>query len=119
MTGAGTQGDPYVPENWSDFITAAGTSSAYVKFADDTVWDLNDLGGNIGSVNIKAARIDGNGAVIKNLMALGGNYCFSIDSTYNSNTTGSHYPRLLDNFIFETPFLLLHLKLYLAQKLTN
>lgn len=105
MTGAGTQADPYVPENWSDFITAAGTSGAYVKFADDTVWDLNDLGGIIGSVNIKATHIDGNGAVIKNLMTLGGGYCFSIDSTYNSNTTGGHYPRMLDNFIFENVYI--------------
>lgn len=31
MTGTGTQNDPFVPQNWDDFVTAIGTSGAYVE----------------------------------------------------------------------------------------
>lgn len=32
MTGTGTQQDPFVISNWADFITAVGTTDAYVEF---------------------------------------------------------------------------------------
>lgn len=31
MTGTGTQNDPFVPQDWDDFVTAIGTSGAYVE----------------------------------------------------------------------------------------
>ena len=31
MTGTGTQQDPFVPQDWDDFVTAIGTSAAYVE----------------------------------------------------------------------------------------
>lgn len=31
MTGTGTQTDPYIPTTWSEFVTAVGTSGAYVE----------------------------------------------------------------------------------------
>ena len=37
MTGTGTQNDPYIVDNWSDFITAVGTSSAYVELKKELV----------------------------------------------------------------------------------
>lgn len=37
MTGTGTQADPYIVDNWEDFITAAGTSGAYVEFPKNLV----------------------------------------------------------------------------------
>jgi hypothetical protein len=49
MTGTGTQNDPYIISDWTDFITAVGTSGAYVEFpknltrTDDTDVDPNKL----------------------------------------------------------------------------
>lgn len=49
MTGSGTQNDPYVVDNWTDFITAVGTASAYVELkktlvqTSDTVVNLNKI----------------------------------------------------------------------------
>lgn len=37
MTGTGTQADPYIIADWSDFITAVGTSNAYVEFPKNLV----------------------------------------------------------------------------------
>lgn len=37
MTGTGTQADPYIVDNFPDFITAAGTSGAYVEFPKNLV----------------------------------------------------------------------------------
>ena len=37
MTGTGTQNDPYIVDNWADFITAVGTSSAYVELKKELV----------------------------------------------------------------------------------
>jgi hypothetical protein len=31
MTGTGTQNDPFIPNTWDDFVTAIGTSEAYVE----------------------------------------------------------------------------------------
>lgn len=31
MTGTGTQQDPFVPQDWDDFVSAIGTSAAYVE----------------------------------------------------------------------------------------
>jgi hypothetical protein len=37
MTGTGTQNDPYIISDWNDFITAVGTSNAYVEFPKNLV----------------------------------------------------------------------------------
>lgn len=37
MTGTGTQADPYIVDNFPDFITAVGTSGAYVEFPKNLV----------------------------------------------------------------------------------
>lgn len=68
MTGTGTQNDPYIVDIWEDFVTAAGTSGAYVKVADDTVWDMNSIAPEgITSLSFYCTELDGNNAVIQNL----------------------------------------------------
>ena len=37
MTGTGTQNDPFIISDWADFITAIGTSGAYVEFPKNIV----------------------------------------------------------------------------------
>lgn len=68
MTGTGTQNDPYIVDTWPDFVAAIGTSGAYVKVADDTVWDMNSIAPEgIGRIYCTCAELDGNNAVIQNL----------------------------------------------------
>jgi hypothetical protein len=44
MTGSGTQADPYIVDNWADFLTAATISTdTYTEFAEGTVIDINDV----------------------------------------------------------------------------
>ena len=68
MTGTGTQNDPYIVDTWPDFVAAIGTSGAYVKVADDTVWDMNSIApeGLTQSLQVNA-NVDGNGVKIVNL----------------------------------------------------
>ena len=74
MTGTGTQNDPYIVDTWEDFVTAAGTSGAYVKVADDTVWDMNSIAPEgITSLIFSCTELDGNNAVIRNLYFRGKN----------------------------------------------
>jgi hypothetical protein len=37
MTGTGTENDPYIVSNWTDFITAVGTANAYIEFPKNLV----------------------------------------------------------------------------------
>ena len=69
MIGTGTQADPYIPTTWAEFVTAVGTSGAYVECEADAEWDMNDIApeGISGYINIKCAELQGNGATIKNL----------------------------------------------------
>ena len=69
MTGSGTQADPYIPTTWAEFVTAIGTSSAYVSVPEGTVWDMNEIQptGYSSAIEWKALRVDGNNAQIKNL----------------------------------------------------
>lgn len=72
MTGTGTQNDPYIVDTWEDFITATGTSSVYVKVADNMVWDMNNIAPNgISSFIFNCTELDGNNALIKNAFIKG------------------------------------------------
>lgn len=64
MTGTGTQADPYIVDTWSDFVTAVGTSGAYVEIVPDTVWDMNDISPEGVTINWNCTSLQGNGAVI-------------------------------------------------------
>lgn len=64
MTGTGTQADPYIVDTWPDFVTAVGTSGAYVEIVPDTVWDMNDISPEGVTINWNCTSLQGNGAVI-------------------------------------------------------
>ena len=78
MTGTGTQADPYIVHNWADFVTAAGTSGAYVRFADGTVIDLDvdHSEGFSSDITIRCTEIDGNGGEIRGLFLINNAYLY-------------------------------------------
>lgn len=66
MTGTGTQADPYIVDTWPDFVTAVGTSGAYVEIAEGVVFDMNAIAPEgAPAVTIAAAHIDGKGTAIE------------------------------------------------------
>lgn len=78
MTGTGTQADPYIVSEYTEFLTAIQTSGVYVKCADNTVWDMNiiDPTGeryHNSDKTINCAELDGNGAIVWNLHSAIGN----------------------------------------------
>ena len=67
ITGTGTQADPYIVDTWSDFVTAVGTTDAYVEIPPGTVWDMNDISPEgVVQTTVRCAKINGNGATINN-----------------------------------------------------
>lgn len=68
MTGTGTQADPYIVDTWPDFVTAVGTSGAYVEIVPGTIWNMNDIAPNgVGNINVSCVDVNGHGAVIQAL----------------------------------------------------
>lgn len=66
-TGTGTQADPYIVDTWSNFVTAVGTSGAYVEVMPETVWDFNSIAPEgVSQTTVRCAHINGNGAIINN-----------------------------------------------------
>ena len=85
ITGTGTQADPYVVSTWDDFVTAVGTSGAYVEVTPNTVWDMNEIvREGIESINVSCRQINGNGLVIKALRASG----YVLEITRSISITG-------------------------------
>lgn len=75
MTGTGTQNDPYVVGNFSDFVDAVGQNGVYVQLGSDI--DVAADGYEyIGAITINAASVDGRGYAIRNatFQMSGGNY---------------------------------------------
>jgi len=65
MTGTGTQNDPYIVDNFSDFVDAVGQNSVYVQLGSDI--DVAADGYEyIGAIYIGAASVDGSGYAIRN-----------------------------------------------------
>lgn len=75
MTGTGTQADPFIVNNWADFVTAIGTADAYVEFPEGGgVIDMNDVAPTgIPEVSVACTSIKGNNWVIRNLYCKGHN----------------------------------------------
>lgn len=69
MTGTGTQTDPYVVDNWADFVTTVGTQDAYIKFADGGgEINMNGIAAEgVPTTTICCAGIDGNGWKLRSL----------------------------------------------------
>lgn len=63
MTGTGTQADPYIPTTLTEFITAVGTSGAYVALTHDiNAADDPEYSGELtDSVRILAQSVEGGG----------------------------------------------------------
>ena len=71
MTGTGTQADPYIVDTWPDFVTAVGTTGAYVEAAPGLTWDMNDIAPEgVNGVEFYCIYFDGKGITIKNLRLL-------------------------------------------------
>lgn len=106
MTGTGTQTDPYVVDNWNDFVQAAAIENAYVKFADGG-GTVNMSGKyfnkNMETVEIKSF-VDGNGWKIKNLYVIDQSAFNLSGKVYNLNFVDfrvncSYYHARLINFV--------------------
>lgn len=63
MTGTGTQADPYIPTTLTEFITAVGTSGAYVALTQDinAADDPEYSGELMGNVYVRALQVEGAG----------------------------------------------------------
>lgn len=84
MTGTGTQTDPYIVDNWEDFVTAASDATAYVCIKSGTIFDLNKIApGGLSQVDIKCNEIEGNGCFIRNLYMVRGS-----SNSYGFNFAG-------------------------------
>lgn len=66
MTGTGTQADPYIPTTLTEFITAVGTSGAYVALTQDinAADDLEYTGMLYDQITWRAAQLEGAGFVV-------------------------------------------------------
>lgn len=69
MTGTGTQADPYIVDNWTDFVTALKTDTAYIRLSADI--DMNETypQGISSTISVTAYSVNGNGFGIYNLRA--------------------------------------------------
>lgn len=86
MQGDGSQANPYIPENWADFVTACETSDAYVSVPQGTVYEFNEIApaGFSGTIEIKAKKIEGNGLIINNLRYNNSNGKFIANSAWGN-----------------------------------
>lgn len=66
ISGNGTQANPYIVDNWADFLTCLGYSNAYIKWADSTTKVLSEV--TIASeISVLAQYVDFNGWTIQGL----------------------------------------------------
>ncbi len=65
MTGLGTQQDPYIIENWTDFFNITD-SSCYYKLGCNL--DANDYNNGVWTAcTLSCAELDGNGHIVRNI----------------------------------------------------
>lgn len=99
MTGTGTQADPFIVDNWPDFVTAVETSGAYVAFPEGggTI-DMNAVAPEgISQVQLRCVSIEGNGWNICNLYTIGhGAFYLNNNLTINNLNFLNFYGDLRD-----------------------
>ena len=79
MTGSGTSADPYLVDNWADFVTAVGESNAYVALTADI--NMNDIAPQgVSTTAINATNVDGRNHTIYNLRGSTSNEVFHFAS---------------------------------------
>lgn len=73
MTGTGTQNDPFIVDNWPDFVTAIGTADAYVEFPEGggTINVSSVYPTGIPETSIACTSIKGNDWILKNIYCKG------------------------------------------------
>ena len=76
MTGTGTQADPYIVDTWADFVTAVGTTQAYVEFPVNTIIDMNNVQpeGIDSDIVFKCTQFDAKGGEINGLFLRNGQF---------------------------------------------
>ncbi len=83
MTGTGTQIDPYIVDNETDFRNAVSQFGKYVKCVPNMIIDLNDRSPYADYFEFECQEIDGNGLIIQN-----GRFEYTIIRHYKD---GGHY----------------------------
>jgi len=99
MQGDGSQANPYIPENWADFVTACETSGAYVSVPQGTVYEFNEIApaGFSGRIcETDRVTVYGNGLIINNLRYTGD--CFLAE--WGRNTNSYYYDINFTNMYF-------------------
>lgn len=81
MTGTGTAADPYVVDNWADFVTAVGSSGAYVELDSDIDMNTELPDGVQSAVQVACTQVNGNGHSIRNL------YCNKAINVFDSSNS--------------------------------
>ncbi len=83
MQGTGTQTDPYIPGNWEEFVTAIGTTGAYVELPEGGgTFDMNEIAPTgVGIITANCEEINGNGWTIDNAY----NMYFNLEEIYRKN----------------------------------
>lgn len=83
MTGSGTQTDPYIVDNWADFVTAITTADAYVAFPEGGgSIDMNDAAPEgVSCIIPTCAYVQGNGWEINNIHLDDNALFYRIDGT--------------------------------------
>ena len=97
MTGTGTQEDPFVVDNWTDFVTAVGTTDAYVEFPPTPgVIDLNNESfSTLSTVTIACSQINGNGWTLQNLYTINSSGFYLVHNCVINNL---NFLNILANF---------------------
>lgn len=86
MKGTGTKEDMYIPESWDDFVTALGTTGAYVSVPEGTTYDMDTIAPEgIPTIITRCSNIYGNGLTISKPR----NLCFKRTGS-TSETTSFH-----------------------------
>lgn len=103
MTGTGTETDPYIVDNWEDFVTAVNAStSPYIEFdpnANNKTIDFNEVAPmGISSLSLYYHQINGNGWTLKNMYIP--NYLF-VTGNSNQGSAGNIKNLNFENFVHD------------------
>lgn len=65
MQGNGTQENPYIPENWEEFVQAIETADAYVSVPEGTIYDCNKIAPTgMPEIEFNCTELNGNNLTI-------------------------------------------------------
>lgn len=102
-TGTGTIDDPYIIAEWEEFVAKAAEAGVYIKIADDTVWDMNEIHPEAWTetaVTSRARSIDGNGVEIRNVYWEDCDFMYFRTPTSSSTDATFYYNFKITNFYY-------------------